>query len=578
MKQKPKKRLLAALLCGVITAATLTGCGTGNTKEFKKSSDGTSTTQTSQSSTPQQRVLEGEDAVKSEHYTLSKQLVAYLYNNYYTQYRTKQREYLTMMGLDVTKSLKEQYYNTDNTLTWYDYFMDMTKQYLTQLLVLCEAAKEEGMELSEEDKSKVETTVNSIKTSAKTNNMSVDEFIQQEFGEGVTEEEISQYLEMTAISTRYRENLYNSYKYTEEQYEKHYQDNKTSYLYADFLTFKLNFSTSGDTSDGSSAPAADPELKAQAKSIADSLAKSKTPQAFKAALKKYYSENRQLLPTSEGQTMTEDEINELIDKQVEAAQIKKQPYEVTSPDTKWIFDASRENYDTTVLESDTAYTVIMVTKTAYRDESLYKNVRHILVTSNQYDGNEGKARSRAEEIYDEWKKGDATEESFAALAQLYSEDPGSSSNGGLYTDVGEGVMVAEFNDWLFDSDRKVGDTDIIKSTYGYHIMYFCGNGEVVWKKSVDTVLRKNDYAGDYEKLLEKYEIIFDDVYLNTIEEVPPINETSEASQTSTQESSQTSQQESSKTSSEASKQTSKEESRQTSPEASKQASKASSGT
>ena len=535
MQQRFKKRLISALLCSVLAASMLgTGCGTsptGNSSDV--SSDSASAVQPSQSDAPAKRTLEGEDVVKSEHYTLSKQLVAYLYNNYYDQYRTSLRESLTMRGLDVTKSLKEQYYDAENGITWYDYFMDMTKQYLTQLLVFCEAAKAEGIELDADDKAKVETTVNSIKTSAKTNNMSVDEFIQKEFGKGVTEDEISRYLEMTAISTRYRENLYNSYQYTEEQYEKYYQENKTSYLFADFLTFKFNFAVS-ESSDSSAAPAVNQELKAKAKENAEALAKSKTAQQFRSALKKYYRSNPQLLPVTDGKTPTDDELNELIDQQVKAAEIKKQPYEVTSPDTKWIFDASRETCDTTVLESDTAYTVIMVTRTAYRDESLYKNVRHILVTSNQYDGNESKARSRAEEIYNEWKKGDATEESFAALAQLYSEDPGSSSNGGLYTDVGEGTMVAEFNDWLFDGKRKVGDTDIVKTTYGYHIMYFCGNGEVVWKKSVDTVLRKNDYQEAYKKLLEKYEIIFDDVYLNTIEEAAPVEEASLASQPSTQ--------------------------------------------
>ena len=36
-------------------------------------------------------------------------------------------------------------------------------------------------------------------------------------------------------------------------------------------------------------------------------------------------------------------------------------------------------------------------------------------------------------------------------------------------------MVTEFNDWIFDEARKPGDTGIIETTYGYHIMYYVNN-------------------------------------------------------------------------------------------------------
>ena len=36
-------------------------------------------------------------------------------------------------------------------------------------------------------------------------------------------------------------------------------------------------------------------------------------------------------------------------------------------------------------------------------------------------------------------------------------------------------MVETFNDWCFDPSRQVGDTGIVKTNYGYHVMYFCGS-------------------------------------------------------------------------------------------------------
>ena len=114
-------------------------------------------------------------------------------------------------------------------------------------------------------------------------------------------------------------------------------------------------------------------------------------------------------------------------------------------------------------------------------------VRHILVKAvAEEDGtytDEAKeaAKAKAEEIYEQWKSGDADEDSFAALAEEFSEDEGSNTNGGLYNSVMEGQMVTEFNDFCFDESRKPGDTGIVygeSGAYaGYHVMYFVGEGD-----------------------------------------------------------------------------------------------------
>ncbi len=114
-------------------------------------------------------------------------------------------------------------------------------------------------------------------------------------------------------------------------------------------------------------------------------------------------------------------------------------------------------------------------------------VRHILIKAEAAeDGtytDEAKeaAKAKAEEILKEWEDGDKTEESFAALANEYSEDPGSNENGGLYDAVMQGQMVAEFDAFCFDESRQPGDTGIVygeSSSYaGYHVMYFIGEGD-----------------------------------------------------------------------------------------------------
>lgn len=86
----------------------------------------------------------------------------------------------------------------------------------------------------------------------------------------------------------------------------------------------------------------------------------------------------------------------------------------------------------------------------------------------------------AEAVHKEWKEGAATEESFAELANAHSADPGSNTNGGLYTQItSETSFVEPFLTWCMDEDREIGDTDIVKTEHGYHIMYFSAS-EPLW--------------------------------------------------------------------------------------------------
>lgn len=115
------------------------------------------------------------------------------------------------------------------------------------------------------------------------------------------------------------------------------------------------------------------------------------------------------------------------------------------------------------------------------------------------------AEEKAQEILAEWEAGEATEDSFAELAETYSADTGSNTNGGLYEDVYPGQMVTEFNDWCFDADRQAGDTAIVKTSYGYHIMYFVSfTDEYYYKTVAEQELRYSDYRAYVQDLVAAY--------------------------------------------------------------------------
>ena len=132
-----------------------------------------------------------------------------------------------------------------------------------------------------------------------------------------------------------------------------------------------------------------------------------------------------------------------------------------------------------------------------KESGKYVDVRHVLKLIEKYgqqdtankntEPNYGYTQeawdaclAEAQKLLDEWLAGEHTEESFGEMANKYSDDQdGKVTNGGIYEDVVKGKMVKPFEDWIFDESRQVGDYGLVKTQYGYHIMYFVG-GEDIW--------------------------------------------------------------------------------------------------
>ena len=73
-------------------------------------------------------------------------------------------------------------------------------------------------------------------------------------------------------------------------------------------------------------------------------------------------------------------------------------------------------------------------------------------------------KKKLDKLKDRINKG----ESFGTMAILYSEDPGSSRNGGLYTSITRGMFVKEFEAIMFSLEE--GEvSEVFKTEYGYHI-------------------------------------------------------------------------------------------------------------
>ena len=139
-----------------------------------------------------------------------------------------------------------------------------------------------------------------------------------------------------------------------------------------------------------------------------------------------------------------------------------------------------------------------------RDSGKYVDVRHVLImpegatsatirTETFSEEAWAASEKKAQELYDQWKNGDMSEDSFAQLAMDHSED-GSASTGGLYTDVYQGYMVEAFDAWCFDESRQSGDHGIVKTEFGYHIMYFVDSEEIWYETAKEDLLSEKTSA------------------------------------------------------------------------------------
>ena len=119
------------------------------------------------------------------------------------------------------------------------------------------------------------------------------------------------------------------------------------------------------------------------------------------------------------------------------------------------------------------------------------NVRHILIAPEEGTDipDDESAKALAEMVYAQWQE-DPTADNFAALAEEYSSDPGSKDSGGLYEDVTPGQMVTEFNDWCFAEGRQAGDSGIVQTEYGYHIMYLDSFSDTAYSDENDDAADK----------------------------------------------------------------------------------------
>lgn len=410
----------------------------------------------------------GTAAVVNGH-KLSPAMVNFFYQGAYQQ----NSEFLSYFT-DSSTPLSEQEFGGETYDTWADYLMDIALNSAAQMYAIYDEAVANGFTLSEDEQASIDSELQMMELYASVYGFNnADAYLSYYYGTGCTTKNYKEYATVNALAQAYASSVDAGLTYTQEDIDSYYNEHTEDF---DGVTYRVfNINVDAEAEDAEAAMAACEET---AKTMAEAS------QGSEDAFLEYA-----LLNTAEESQETYD---------ADSATLR-QDYSKASAGTAyadWLFDSSRQSGDATYVENgDSGYSVVYFVENA--DHSyLLPNVRHILVYISDTTDEEAMATAQeeAQAILDEFLAGDQTEEAFAALADENSYD---SSEGGLIENVTRADYVQSFVDWSYDESRQVGDTGIIESEYGYHVMLFCGYGQTYQDYTVENTMRDNDYSAWY---------------------------------------------------------------------------------
>ena len=439
----------------------------------------------------------------------------YFYIDSINKFYSQNGSYISLFGLDATAPLNEQVYDEATGETWADYFLESAKSSAQSVYAMADAAKAAGHTLSESDAAMANSAIESAELYATLYGYgNVDAYLKAMYGNGASAEGYKKYMETSLLADSYYAAYSESLTYDDaalRAVEAENYDAYSAFTYNYYYLSANKFLEGGTTNENGTTTYSDEEKAASVKA-AEEAAKSlvsdeiTTVEALDAAIA--------ALPvnaeTTAASTLYEDNAYSSIDEDLAA----------------WLADDARKEGDMTCIANTTTTTNEDGTETttvggyfvAYfhsvNDNNFaMKNVRHILVgfeggatdengTTIYSDEEKAAAKAEAEEILNQWKSGDATEESFAALANEKSDD-GDGTTGGLYENiVPSSNFVENFLNWAL-ADHAVGDTGIVETKYGYHVMYFVGDSEQTYRDyMIENKLASEDLAVWYESILE----------------------------------------------------------------------------
>ncbi len=405
-----------------------------------------------------------------------------VYNYYYSTFGDY---WMYMLPFDYASPLDEQTYDSDTGETWADYFISAALENAAAIYAIADLAESKGYTLSEDEQTSISTYISNLTFYAVYyyGYTDTESYLKAIYGTGTTVDSYTEYYTMTTLASSYYNAYEDAIEYTDDDLRAYEADCFDDFSTVSYAVYTLR--QSYYLEDSSSATDEEKEA-ATAYALADAQI------LVNAGITDVDSFNEAIgeLAVSESSSITA------------CTEYSSLTPNLSSTYSDWLTEEGRAAGDMTYIASTTSSTDddgnTLETTTGYyvllyigKDDN-YTNlvsVRHILFQYDTDDDGEyitdddSKAAlyAEAEEALNSFLEGEQTEESFAELAEELSDDTGSNTNGGLYTDIYPGQMVDAFDEWCFDSSRQSGDTGIVETSYGYHVMYFVETQDMTYR-------------------------------------------------------------------------------------------------
>ena len=392
-------------------------------------------------------------------------------NYYYVSgYQEVQNYFGGALSSDIP--LSEQEYSGEGFDTWGDYFIDYAASIAANTYAIYDKAIASGYTISEDGQATIDSEMQMLDLYASYYGYaSGDSLLTAQYGNGCNKKNYKEYLTVTTTATEYATEYAEGLTYTDADIAAYYEENNESFDAATYRYYAITPGTLGLEEGEEAIKACEEAAKAMAE------ASQGDEQAYLDQVAAYVSEDAADTYDPDTATIRED-------------------YSFSSFGdfyADWLSDPARQEGDTSYFVNGTNSCAVIYFIRHEDHTFQMPNVRHILIsaadTSDESAMNT--AAEQAEDILDEYLAGEQTEEAFAELAKKYSVD--NAENGGLYENIAPGQMLEAFDAWCYEDGRQVGDTGIVVTEYGYHIMFFSGYGDVYQDYMVENAMRNADY-------------------------------------------------------------------------------------
>ena len=364
--------------------------------------------------------------------------------------------------------------------TYLDMVIDSAISELRMNKTLNRAMTDAGFELTEDDKAMLEANVAELPIqfaqAAEQSGASLPIFLEYSFGPGVSMEDLENYYRESFAVNAFITDHYNNVEVTEDELEAYYGENQNQ---LDMVNYYLAEFTAdyAEDADEETVQAAIDAAADTAKSMLEEL--DDADNFYDLAYEFASDEQKAALDRNPGSVYHQFELYS--DPQTPSA-VKT-----------WLFDEARSEGEMAVVDGTSSSYVVLFESRDRANVSDY-SVRHILIRVDRDTASDKEielAKTEAENILKSYEDGEQTETAFGELAMQHSAD-GNAQQGGIYEDVPPGQMVPEFENWALNPERTAGDTTIVQSQFGFHIMYFVSHGDTPYWETMARASLAND--------------------------------------------------------------------------------------